>query len=140
MVSFAGIFGFDLVGENAELVSLGFAEIGLIGFSEEQEEVNDVIFGEMEVNDPGTTAFPAIAQGHPDFAKPVTTHKKIASFRVGEQFPLKSPVVFVAHAFGDLAREKRRFDEGETHAKYDTLYPRCVKLSISVSRATRRWK
>jgi hypothetical protein len=117
MVPFAGIFGFDLVGEQAELVSLGFAEIGLIGLFEEQEEVDDMVFGEMEVNHPGTAAFPAAAQGHPDFAQPVATHEQLATVRIGEQFPLENPLVFVVHAFDDLTCEQRCFNEGNAHWK-----------------------
>lgn len=114
---FAGIFGFDFIGKNAELVSLGFIEIRLIGFPEEEEEVEDLIFGEMEVDDSRTTAFPVTTEGHTDFAESVTTDKKIASVRVGEEFLLKSPVVLVTHEFGNLTCEKRRFDEGKIHGK-----------------------
>jgi radical SAM superfamily enzyme YgiQ (UPF0313 family) len=117
MVPFAGIFGFDLVGEQADLVSLGFGEIGLVGFLEEKEEVDDVVFRENEVNDPCSSAFPSIAQGHPDFAKPVATHEQISVFRIGQQFPLKCAVVFITYGIDDLCREKRRFDESELHGK-----------------------
>jgi hypothetical protein len=96
---------------------LGFAEIGLIGFFEEQEEVNDMVFGEMQVNHPGAAAFPATTQGYPDFAQPVATHEQLAPMRIGEQLPLKGPVVFVADTTDQLTSEKRRFNKGELHAE-----------------------
>ena len=117
-----------MVGEQAELVSLGFAEIGLIGFFEEKEEIEDVVFRENEVNDPCPSAFPSIALGHPDFAKPVATHEQISVFRIGQQFPLRCAVVFITYEIDDLCREKRRFDESEVHEKQNTMYPIRVKL------------
>ena len=39
ILSLLGITGFDLVGEDAELVALGFAQVGSVRFFEEKEEV-----------------------------------------------------------------------------------------------------
>ena len=96
---------------------MGFGEIGFVGFLEEKEEVDDVVFRENEVNHPCPSAFPSIAQGHPDFAKPVATHEQISVFRIVQQFPLKCAVVFITYEIDDLCCEKRRFDESELHAK-----------------------
>ena len=68
--AFAGICGFDLVGEEVELVALRFTEIRLIGFPEEKEEIENVILGEMEIDDPRTSAFSVTTESHSDFLNP----------------------------------------------------------------------
>lgn len=110
-----GICGFDLVGEDAELVALGFAEICLIGFLKEEEEIEDVILGEMEVDDTRASAFSMATESHSDFAESMTPDKKVTSLRISEEFLLKRPVVFVTGAIGHLASEIRGFDESERH-------------------------
>ena len=114
---FEGISGFDLVGEEAELVALRFTEICLIGFPKEKEEVENVILGEMEIDDPRTSAFSVTAESHSDFSKPMTTDEKITTFWISKEFLLEDAVVRVANTIGNLASEMRGFDEGERHRK-----------------------
>ena len=114
---FEGICGFDLVGEEAELVALRFTEIRLIGFPKEKEEVENVILGEMEIDDPRTSAFSVTAESHSDFSKPMTTDEKITTFWISKEFLLEDAVVPVANTLGDLASEMRSFDESERHRK-----------------------
>ena len=89
----------------------------MVGFLEEKKEIEDVIFWEMEVDDSGTTAFSMTTESHSYFSESMTPDKKIATLRISEEFLLKRPVVFVADAIGDLAREMGSFDESERYGK-----------------------
>ena len=73
ILSFLCISGLDLIGEEAELVALRFAEVGGVGFLEEQEKVNDVIFGQIQVDDPRSPALAPPDQRHADLAQTPAT-------------------------------------------------------------------
>ncbi len=86
-----GITGFDLVGEDAELVASGFAQIGGVRIFEEQEKVEDVIIGKIQVDDACASAFPPARQCYADFAQTPASDEKVALLRIPEQFILKRP-------------------------------------------------
>ena len=104
-----------MIGEEAELVALRFAEVGGVGFLEEQEKVNDVIFGQIQVDDPRSPALAPPDQRHTGLAQTPATYEKIAPLRVYEQFILERPEVLISDMFGELARKQRGFHEGECH-------------------------
>lgn len=127
ILSFAGIFGFDLIGEGAELVSLGFAEVCAVGLLEEEEELEDVIFGKKKVDNPCAAALSPPAECYPDLAQAAATDEQISALRVFQQLLLEGPILPVTHPFGDLAGEMRSFNERERHPERNTLYLFCVK-------------
>ena len=116
-----------MVGEDAELVALGFGQVGGVRFFEEQEEVEDVILGKVEVDDPCSSIFPSSRKCHACFAKPPATDEEVALTWISKQFILEGPEVLVIHTFGKLAGKKRSFDESQRHEKRDTLYSIEVK-------------
>ena len=110
-MSFAGISRFDLVGENAELVSLGFAQVGAIGLFKEKEEVEDVIFGQVEINDSRTAALSPPRKRHPGLAQAAAADKQVTSFRIIQQFLLERAILLVGYPFCNLPGEMRGFNE-----------------------------
>lgn len=120
---FAGIKSFDLFGDGTELIALGFAQVSGVGFSEKQEEVDDVMLGKMQVDDPCAAAFSPPAECHADLAQSVATDQQVAEFRLSKEFPLESPVVLILHAFCELAGEMRSFDK--RRASQETRYNVC---------------
>jgi hypothetical protein len=96
---------FDLFGEGAELVELGFGQVGGIRFFEEQEEVEDVIVGKIQLDDAGPSAFPPARQRHPGFAQAPASDDEVALLRIPEQFILERPEILVVNTVSELAGE-----------------------------------
>jgi len=122
-----GIFEFDLIGEVTDLVSLGFAEVRVVGLLEQEDEVEDVIFGKIKLDDPRAAALSPPTECHPDLAQAAATDQQISPLRIFQQLLLEGPILPVTHPFGDLAGEMRSFNERECHPEKGTLYSVCVK-------------
>jgi len=73
-----------LVGEDAELVALGFAQVGGVRFFEEQEKVENVIIGKIQVDDACASAFSPARQCHADFAQTPAAAEKSTLLRIPE--------------------------------------------------------
>ena len=106
-----------MFGEDAALVSLGLAQVGGVGFFEEQEEIKDMIFGKMQVDDPRSTAFSSAGKRHPGLSQSPTPDEKIAPVWILQQFVLKSPEILILHALGELTGKNGSFDESQRHRK-----------------------
>lgn len=72
------ITGFDLIGEDAELVALGLAQVGGVGFFEEQEKVEDMVVRKIQIDYARASAFAPARKSHADFAKTTTSDEKVA--------------------------------------------------------------
>ncbi len=76
----------------------------------------------MQVDDPSSSAFPSAGKRHARFAQAPASDEKVTLLRVFQQFVLEGPEILIFHAIGELAGENGSFDEGQRHAKRDTLY------------------
>lgn len=74
-----------------ELGLLGFAQIGLVGFTEKQKEIEDVVCRKVQIDDSGTCAFPASTRRQPHFSQPMATDKQIATLWIGKELPSVAP-------------------------------------------------